>query len=66
MLYVAIEALKIMKNTSQAVYPTFAYSVIDQYIPGQIYLNNIETSALIGTESGIFTVAGDPTIFISF
>lgn len=40
-------------------YPTFAYSVLDHYIAGDIIVD--KSSALIGTSSGIYTVVGDET-----
>ncbi|WP_042457062.1 GNAT family N-acetyltransferase [Neobacillus dielmonensis] len=59
MLNEAIKASALMKKAKQSVYPTFVYSVLDQYIPGKIYLTKSETSAIMGTGSGIYAVIGD-------
>lgn len=40
-------------------YPTFSYSILDHHIPGEILIDDLEKTALIGTNSGIFVVAGD-------
>jgi RimJ/RimL family protein N-acetyltransferase len=53
------KAMKLLENKDKETYPTFAYSILHNYIPGQIYMDELEKTALIGTNSGIFVVAGD-------
>lgn len=52
-------ASNIMDANQGKSYPTFAYSVLDRYIAGDITID--KSSALIGTSSGIYTVVGDET-----
>ena len=49
-----------IKKAKEA-YPTFAYSIVENRISGKIHMDDSNQSALIGTESGIFVVVGDPT-----
>lgn len=55
----AIAARNIMDADQDNTFPTFAYSVLDSYIDGDIIVD--KSSALIGTSSGIYTVVGDET-----
>lgn len=52
-----IAARNIMEVNQGNSYPTFAYSVLDRYIDGDIIID--KSSALIGTSSGIYAVMGD-------
>ncbi|WP_083677804.1 GNAT family N-acetyltransferase [Paenibacillus sp. FSL R7-0337] len=54
-----IAARNIMDESQGKSYPTFAYSVLDRYIDGDIIID--KSSALIGISSGIYTVVGDET-----
>ncbi|MGQ3480109.1 GNAT family N-acetyltransferase [Paenibacillus sp. TY11] len=47
----------ILRENKGNILPTFAYSVLDNYITGEIVVD--ESSALIGTSSGIYVVVGD-------
>lgn len=47
----------LIKENKASIYPTFAYSVLDDYIHGEIFID--EYSALIGTSSGIYAVVGN-------
>ncbi|WDH95466.1 GNAT family N-acetyltransferase [Paenibacillus urinalis] len=47
----------ILSENKGNILPTFAYSVLDNYITGEIVAD--ESSALIGTSSGIYVVVGD-------
>lgn len=53
------QAQEILDKTQQGIFPTFAYSILSQYLPGQIYFDSTKKSALIGTRSGVFVTAGD-------
>lgn len=53
------KVMKLLDNKETVSYPTFAYSIVNQYIPGQIHMDEWQKSALIGTNSGVFVVAGD-------
>ncbi|MEK3713841.1 GNAT family N-acetyltransferase [Paenibacillus sp. FSL R7-0333] len=55
----AIAARNIMDADQDNTFPTFAYSVLDRYIDGDIIID--KSSALIGTSSGIYAVMGDET-----
>jgi hypothetical protein len=33
------KAMELLKNKGKETYPTFAYSILDNYIPGQIYVD---------------------------
>lgn len=54
-----IAARNIMDESQGKSYPTFAYSVLDRCIAGDIIID--KSSALIGTSSGIYAVIGDET-----
>ncbi len=54
-----IKAIKLIGNNDKETYPTFAYSILENYITGQIYIDDSNKTALIGTDSGIFVVTGD-------
>lgn len=47
----------IIEENKDQVLPTFAYSVLDNYIAGDIVSD--EGSLLIGTNSGIYVAVGD-------
>ncbi|MBM7702882.1 GNAT family N-acetyltransferase [Metabacillus iocasae] len=53
-------AAHLLNERRSEVYPTFAYSVLEHYIRGQVYMDSSHEAALIGTEFGIFVVAGEP------
>ncbi|QYF83811.1 GNAT family N-acetyltransferase [Brevibacterium sp. PAMC21349] len=53
------KAINLLKKKYKETYPTFAYSVLDNYIPGQVYMDELKKTVLIGTDSGIFVVGGD-------
>ncbi|WP_313893201.1 GNAT family N-acetyltransferase [Psychrobacillus sp.] len=53
------EVIKLLENNDEEIYPVFAYSILNKYINGQFYLDELEKSLLIRTDSGIFVVAGD-------
>ncbi|MEE3953450.1 GNAT family N-acetyltransferase [Peribacillus frigoritolerans] len=53
------KAINLLENKDKETYPTFAYSVLNNYIPGQVYMDELKKTVLIGTDSGIFIVGGD-------
>lgn len=53
------KATRLVEEAESETYPTFTYSVLEGYIPGRVYMGESKRSALIGTESGIFVVAGE-------
>ncbi|UFU01147.1 GNAT family N-acetyltransferase [Radiobacillus kanasensis] len=56
-----INAMRLIKKyDNKETYPTFAYSILENYIPGQVFIEDSNRTALIGTNSGIFVVIGDP------
>ncbi|MEI5908231.1 GNAT family N-acetyltransferase [Bacillus spongiae] len=54
-------ARNLVEERSDDTYPTFTYSVLEQIIAGQVYMDDSNRSVLIGTDSGIFVVAGART-----
>lgn len=54
-------AMNILGNSDSESIPTFAFAIIDNHISGKIYMDESEKTVLIGTDSGIFFVAGDET-----
>lgn len=50
-------ARDLMEEHNNNIHPTFAYSILDQYITGEVDVD--AGSALIGTSSGIYVVVGD-------
>ncbi|MFS0892541.1 GNAT family N-acetyltransferase, partial [Peribacillus frigoritolerans] len=53
------KAINLLENKDNETYPTFAYSVLNNYIPGKVYMDELKKIVLIGTDSGIFIVGGD-------
>ncbi len=53
------KAINLLKNKNNETYPTFAYSVLNNYITGQVYMDELNKTVLIGTDSGIFIAGGD-------
>ena len=53
------KARNLLENNDNETYPTFAYSVLNNYIPGQVYLDELKKTVIVGTDSGIFVVGGD-------
>ncbi|MHA7963244.1 GNAT family N-acetyltransferase [Paenibacillus sp. CAU 1782] len=53
----AIFVKDILRENKSNIIPTFAYSVLDNYIAGELVVD--ECSALIGTSSGIYVVVGN-------
>lgn len=51
------DAKKLLKK--EATYPTFVYSVLDNFITGQIHMDESRRTMIIGTDSGLFFVEGD-------
>lgn len=52
-----IAGRSIIRENKGNILPTFAYSVLDNYITGEIVID--ECSALIGTSAGIYVVVGN-------
>ncbi|MGW6611547.1 GNAT family N-acetyltransferase, partial [Peribacillus butanolivorans] len=53
------KVINLLKKNDKETYPTFAYSVLNNYIPGQVYMDELKKTVLVGTDSGIFVVGGD-------
>ncbi|YCI78741.1 GNAT family N-acetyltransferase [Bacillus sp. R1-10] len=53
------KGINFLKKNDKETYPTFAYSVLNNYIPGQVYMDELKKTVLVGTDSGIFVVGGD-------
>ncbi|MDQ0198246.1 hypothetical protein [Neobacillus ginsengisoli] len=49
----------LVEYKNNEMYPTFTYSLLDNFISGQVYMDGSDKSALIRTDSGIFVVAGE-------
>lgn len=53
------KVINLLKKNDKETYPTFAYSVLNNYIPGQVYMDELKKTVLVGTDSGIFVVGGN-------
>ncbi|MGE7907565.1 GNAT family N-acetyltransferase [Peribacillus sp. NPDC094092] len=53
------KVINLLKNNDKETYPTFIYSVLNNYIPGKVYMDELKKAVLVGTDSGIFVVGGD-------
>ncbi|MBK3497138.1 GNAT family N-acetyltransferase [Viridibacillus sp. YIM B01967] len=62
MIVVSKEHFKLIKKKLKEA-PTFVYSVLDNIINGTVYADSTDfKSLLIQTDSGLYYVAGDPTV----
>ncbi|WP_273123782.1 GNAT family N-acetyltransferase [Bacillus weihaiensis] len=52
-----VKAFDLLNNSQYS--PTFAYSVVEERIKGQIHYDSLGQAAIIGTSSGIFFLVGD-------
>lgn len=48
---------RLLEENKGSIYPAFAYSVLDNYIDGEVLID--ESATLIGTASGIYVAAGN-------
>ncbi|OCA90626.1 hypothetical protein A8F94_01740 [Bacillus sp. FJAT-27225] len=59
-MYEIKQVINLIENDDTGTYPTFAYSVLEKVVHGELYMDDSNKTALIGTDSGIFVGVGEP------